>query len=260
MAHAFSPNTQEVEAGGSEFDASLVYTLTSRATRATQTNTVLEKPNQSKTKTTPATAGLQWRVSRHSASMHSNSFRSKINSRKKISSRASKRAHRVKVLAAKPDSSKLASDTPLPPVNKNVTIKKKNPYALMSTAPAVQALGSEFKSPNPGMFVCDPRAEGEMSAQLQTSQNPRSASRGVKGANKTLISNQSLWVHCLPHTMLMCACAQYTHPTPFSRPVSLPPGRLSRRSTGQRSAPAKVSLKLACTRLYLKAKQTTGLV
>ena len=55
MAHAFNPNTQEAEAGRqiSEFEDSLIYKVSSRTARATQTNPVSknQKPtNQTKTK------------------------------------------------------------------------------------------------------------------------------------------------------------------------------------------------------------------
>ena len=40
VAHAFNPSTWEAEAGGSEFEASLVYRVSSRTARATQRNPV----------------------------------------------------------------------------------------------------------------------------------------------------------------------------------------------------------------------------
>ena len=41
VAHTFDPSTQETEAGGFlEFEASLVYRVSSRTARATQRNTV----------------------------------------------------------------------------------------------------------------------------------------------------------------------------------------------------------------------------
>jgi hypothetical protein len=47
VAHAFNPSTWEAEAGGgrwiSEFEASLVYKMSSRTARAIQRNPVLEK-------------------------------------------------------------------------------------------------------------------------------------------------------------------------------------------------------------------------
>jgi hypothetical protein len=48
MAHAFNPNTREAEAGGliSEFEASLVYRVSSRTARAIQRNLVSK--NQAK--------------------------------------------------------------------------------------------------------------------------------------------------------------------------------------------------------------------
>ena len=43
MAQAFNPSTQEAEAGGSEFEASLVSMVNSRTARATQRNPVLKE-------------------------------------------------------------------------------------------------------------------------------------------------------------------------------------------------------------------------
>jgi hypothetical protein len=44
VAHAFNPSTQEAEAGGFlEFEASLVYRVSSRTARAIQRNPVLKK-------------------------------------------------------------------------------------------------------------------------------------------------------------------------------------------------------------------------
>jgi hypothetical protein len=49
VAHAFNPSTWEAEAGGSlEFEACLVYRMSSRTARATQKNPVLK--NQKKKK------------------------------------------------------------------------------------------------------------------------------------------------------------------------------------------------------------------
>jgi hypothetical protein len=52
VAHAFNPSTREAEAGGfSEFEASLVYRVSSRTARATQRSPVLKnKTRQNKTK------------------------------------------------------------------------------------------------------------------------------------------------------------------------------------------------------------------
>jgi hypothetical protein len=48
VAHAFNPSTQEAEAGGfSEFEASLVYKVSSRTAKATQRNPV-SKQNKTK--------------------------------------------------------------------------------------------------------------------------------------------------------------------------------------------------------------------
>jgi hypothetical protein len=49
VAHTFNPSTWEAEAGGfviSEFEASLVYRVSSRTARATQRNLVSKKKNQ----------------------------------------------------------------------------------------------------------------------------------------------------------------------------------------------------------------------
>jgi hypothetical protein len=52
VAHAFNPSTWEAEAGGgrriSEFEASLVYRVSSRTARATQRNPVLNPPTPPK--------------------------------------------------------------------------------------------------------------------------------------------------------------------------------------------------------------------
>jgi hypothetical protein len=40
VAHAFNPSAQEAEAGGFEFEACLVYRVSSRTARATQRNPV----------------------------------------------------------------------------------------------------------------------------------------------------------------------------------------------------------------------------
>ena len=56
MAHVFNPRIpalREAEAGGSEFEASLVYRWSSKTARATQQTLSRKKPNQ--TKTTPTT-------------------------------------------------------------------------------------------------------------------------------------------------------------------------------------------------------------
>jgi hypothetical protein len=47
VAHAFNPNTREAEAA-SEFEASLVYKVSSRIARATQRNPVSKKQQQKK--------------------------------------------------------------------------------------------------------------------------------------------------------------------------------------------------------------------
>jgi hypothetical protein len=51
VAHAFNPSTWEAEAGRqvSEFEASLVYKVSSRTTRATQRNPVSKKTTKKKT-------------------------------------------------------------------------------------------------------------------------------------------------------------------------------------------------------------------
>jgi hypothetical protein len=46
VAHAFNPSTQEAEAGGFEFEASLVYRVSSRTARATQRNPVSKNKNK----------------------------------------------------------------------------------------------------------------------------------------------------------------------------------------------------------------------
>ena len=43
VVHAFNPGTQEAEAGGSEFEGSLVYRVSSRIGRATRRNYPLKK-------------------------------------------------------------------------------------------------------------------------------------------------------------------------------------------------------------------------
>jgi hypothetical protein len=48
VAHTFNPSTQEAEAGRFEFEASLVYKVSSRTARAIQRNPTLKKQ---KTKT-----------------------------------------------------------------------------------------------------------------------------------------------------------------------------------------------------------------
>jgi hypothetical protein len=50
VAHAFNPITREAEAGGfiSEFEASLVYKVSSRTARTTQRNPVSEKKKKKK--------------------------------------------------------------------------------------------------------------------------------------------------------------------------------------------------------------------
>jgi hypothetical protein len=52
VAHSFKPSTWKAEVGGSlEFNASLIYRLSSRAARATQTNSVSKNKNKTKNKT-----------------------------------------------------------------------------------------------------------------------------------------------------------------------------------------------------------------
>jgi hypothetical protein len=51
VAHALNPSTWEAEAGGFEFETSLVYRVSSRTARATQRNPVL-KQNKTKFKQT----------------------------------------------------------------------------------------------------------------------------------------------------------------------------------------------------------------
>jgi hypothetical protein len=56
VAHAFNLSTREAEAGGFlEFEASLVYRVSSRTARATQRNSVLKQTN----KQTPTTKKTQ---------------------------------------------------------------------------------------------------------------------------------------------------------------------------------------------------------
>jgi hypothetical protein len=50
VAHAFNPSTQEAEAGGFEFKASLVYKVSSRTARATQRNPVSKKQKRKRKK------------------------------------------------------------------------------------------------------------------------------------------------------------------------------------------------------------------
>jgi hypothetical protein len=51
VAHAFNPSTWEAEAGGfSEFEASLVYRVSSRTARATQRNPVSKNKQKKKKK------------------------------------------------------------------------------------------------------------------------------------------------------------------------------------------------------------------
>jgi hypothetical protein len=51
VAHAFNPSTWEAETGGiSEFEASLVYRVSSRTARATQRNPVSENQKKKKKK------------------------------------------------------------------------------------------------------------------------------------------------------------------------------------------------------------------
>jgi hypothetical protein len=51
VVHAFNPSTREAEAGGiSEFEASLVYRVSSRTARATQRNPVSKKRKEMKRK------------------------------------------------------------------------------------------------------------------------------------------------------------------------------------------------------------------
>jgi hypothetical protein len=50
VAHAFNPSTWEAETEISEFEASLVYRVSSRTARATQRNPVSKTKNKNKTK------------------------------------------------------------------------------------------------------------------------------------------------------------------------------------------------------------------
>jgi hypothetical protein len=52
VVHAFNPSTQEAEAGRSEFEASLVYRVSSRIARATQKTPVSNQPTNQPTKQT----------------------------------------------------------------------------------------------------------------------------------------------------------------------------------------------------------------
>jgi hypothetical protein len=47
--HAFDPSAWEAEAGGSEFEASLVYRVSSKTARVTQRSPVSTKQNKTKT-------------------------------------------------------------------------------------------------------------------------------------------------------------------------------------------------------------------
>jgi hypothetical protein len=53
VVHVFNPSTQEAEAGGFEFEASLVYKMSSRTARATQRNPVSKKQKRSYTPACP---------------------------------------------------------------------------------------------------------------------------------------------------------------------------------------------------------------
>jgi hypothetical protein len=46
VVHAFNPSTREAEAGGFEFEVSLVYKVSSRTARATQRNPVSKNQNK----------------------------------------------------------------------------------------------------------------------------------------------------------------------------------------------------------------------
>jgi hypothetical protein len=48
VAHTFNPSTWEAEAGGFEFEASLVYKVSSRTARVTQRNPVSKKQTKKK--------------------------------------------------------------------------------------------------------------------------------------------------------------------------------------------------------------------
>jgi hypothetical protein len=48
VAHAFNPSTREAEAGGFEFEASLVYKVSARTAKATQRNPVSKKTKKQK--------------------------------------------------------------------------------------------------------------------------------------------------------------------------------------------------------------------
>ena len=50
VAHTFNPNTWEAKADGFEFEASLVYRVSSKTARATQRNSVLGKKTKTKKK------------------------------------------------------------------------------------------------------------------------------------------------------------------------------------------------------------------
>jgi hypothetical protein len=61
VAHAFNPSTREAEAGISEFEASLVYKVSSRTARAIQRNPVSKKNKKQKTKQNRASlCSLDW--------------------------------------------------------------------------------------------------------------------------------------------------------------------------------------------------------
>jgi hypothetical protein len=45
VVHTFNPSTWEAETGGSEFETSLVYRVSSRTARATQRNPISKKKN-----------------------------------------------------------------------------------------------------------------------------------------------------------------------------------------------------------------------
>jgi hypothetical protein len=53
VAHACNPSIWEAEAGGFEFEASLVYRVSSRTARATQRNPVSKNKTKQKTKKHP---------------------------------------------------------------------------------------------------------------------------------------------------------------------------------------------------------------
>jgi hypothetical protein len=51
VAHIFNPSTWEAEAGRFEFEASLIYRVSFRTSRATQRNPVLKKPKPKRNQT-----------------------------------------------------------------------------------------------------------------------------------------------------------------------------------------------------------------